>query len=148
MGMGGYPLGSTLCGMDGQVSTGYVRATPPAALAFDGITKDFVLDESGRYVAVHPTDAKMFMVCRTLAGSIKSAPNTGHGLGALKFLDRRTIQREVDDQIRLATKSMTELGEVRLLGNVVETNRFGRLSIVVNYVNLLTSKRTSARADL
>lgn len=143
MGFAEFPLGTTLLGMDGQVTTNLTTPRKPAAAKFDGTKLDYVEDSTGQLVEEHPIDAGMFFVCRVAAGSIRSAEGVGNQLRNSKYLERN-MQSFVDDKVSLATQAYTSTGEVTLLGNVIEQSR-GRLMVQVNYRNNVTGQEKAAR---
>ena len=113
MGLGAYPAGSTLAGLDQAVTTDRSVARPPSALAIDGQTKTFSLDAEGRYrEASHPVDAKVFQLLRIARGSIRSAADVGQGVKNLRYIDTVRIQAQVDDAVRLALQQPLNAGEI------------------------------------
>lgn len=141
MGFGTDPLGAGPAGMDLPASTEQRAAARPTALAFDGLTRNFILDENGRYKAAHPIDAKYFQRLRTAAGSIRSAPNTGQGVGSLQYIDPRTIDSFVRDQVNLVSEDMIAAREITVHNIEVDRSVPGRVQFLVDYTNLHTRKR-------
>lgn len=145
MGLGQDPCGTSACGLDIQTPGEPRRRTAPAALAFDGTRRDFVLEDDGSYRAAHPVDAKVFLVLRTTLQSIRSAPGIGQGVGLLEYIDPRTIRATVEDRINVALAPFVAAGEIRIERIDIETsNTAGRISFRANYVNLVSGRRVAA----
>lgn len=138
MGLAEYPTGSTLLGMDAQITSTVTRPTPPAALYVDGATKDFVQNEDGSLQEAHPIDAMMFNLCRIATGSLRGATGVGQSLSRRRYLETN-MQAVVDDSIRRATSLLVEAGDVTLLRNEVQQSR-GRMMVRINYRNNRTGK--------
>ena len=85
-GLGTYLAGMGPMGYSPSVPPNAPRdVRPPAALYFDGQTRDFPLDENGFYREVHPVDQKVELQLSLPRGAIASTPGIGNHL--------RTIQR-------------------------------------------------------
>jgi hypothetical protein len=143
MGLGTSPCGFGACGFDLQQPSGRVNRRIPDALDFDGGTKNFKLDDDGLYVGAHPVDAKTFLICRTTAGSIRSAPGLGQTVGQIPYIDQRTVQATVSDRFRSALSTVVAAGEIRIERIDVDTAVRGRIMTTIHYVNLVTGKRQS-----
>lgn len=141
MGAGEFPCGTTPCGLDGLVSTGRTRPEPPAALGFDGQTKDFMLDARGRYVGEHPVDAKVFLIVRTALRSMRSAPMTGQTLTEMQYIEPLTIQSLTENKLTTALAAVVAAGEIQIHSIDVDTSVPGRLAARLNYTNLVTRRR-------
>ncbi len=146
MGFGSYPLGSTPLGLDAPTTTAQRVAAVPAAIKLDGSTLDFSLDSVGRFVGAHPIDAKVFNRLRIRGGSMRSAPATGNGVGGQGYIDPRTIESEVRDEVRLALEDMVAAGEIEDRGLDLDLSIPGRVSYLYRYVNLKTGKPGTFRA--
>lgn len=130
--------------MDAPTTTEARVAARPAALAFDGLTKNFKLTAGGQYEAVHPIDARYFQILRTAVGSIRSAPNTGQGISNLKYIDPLTIDAYVRDQVRLVSADMVAAKEIRVLNVTIALSVRGRIAAQVDYENLKSGARKTA----
>jgi hypothetical protein len=113
----------------------------PDALAFDGLSKDFILDAEGNYTAAHPVDAKVFMICRVALGSLRSAPDTGQNVSAQQYLDPLTTPGFVRDDLKVRCAEMVESGQMRIDRVDVELRNHGGVFFALNYTNLVTGKR-------
>jgi hypothetical protein len=137
LGAANFPGGFGRGGLDPVPEVSKATAKrPPRALLFDGLTKDYALDDEGRYLAVHPVDATVFQILRTVVGSIASAPSTGQTVGAIPFIDKKKIFAQVDDAVRVALKALVDRGSVQILAIIVEPRRFGAVAFEVRYLNL------------
>ncbi len=144
MGLGSAPAGSGPAGLDLAASTDQRFAATPVALAFDGLTRDFRLDANGRYVSAHPVDTKVFHRLRILAGSMRSAPATGNGIGG-KWIDSKTIEATVRDQIRIALEDMISAGEIEDRGVELDLSVRGRVAFEFSYLNVQSGRADSFR---
>jgi hypothetical protein len=140
MGFGSSPAGSGPAGIDAPTTTDARIAARPQALAFDGLTLDFVRSATGGFVSVHPIDAKYFNRLRIAAGSIRSASATGQGVSNLKWIDPLTIEAFVRDQVSLISTDMIADGEITLNGIDLDLAVAGRVLFAVTYTNLHTGK--------
>lgn len=147
MGIGASPAGAGPAGADLAASTDQRFAATPAALAFDGQTKDFSLDTNGRYVAAHPIDTKVFHRLRILAGSMRSAPATGNGIGG-KWIDAKTIEATIRDQIRVTLEDMITAREIEDRGLVIDLSVRGRVALEYSYFNVRSGRPGSFRSTL
>lgn len=140
MALGEDDCGIGLCGLDVMNFSALARPTAPAALAFDGLKKDFELDDDGRFVGSHPVDAKVFILCRTAIGSIKSASTTGQTLSNLEFIDKQRIQAQAEDAFRVVLAPVIAAGEIELLDIEVDATIRGRVLVRPNYKNLVSGR--------
>lgn len=141
MGFGEQPAGIGLAGLSQVTGLDRAAAPAPAALAFDGQTKNFKLSAEGGYEGQHPVDAKFWLVMRTALASIRSAVHIGQGVSNIAYIDPRTIQATVVDYVRVAAQPMVRAGEVRVESVEVDTAVRGRIVFRVTYVNLITGRR-------
>lgn len=146
MGFGLDPFGAAPMGLDLPASTDARAASTPSALLLDGATKDFSLDSAGRYVTAHWVDAKLFNRLRINGRSMRSAPATGNGVASGGYIDPRTIEAQVRDEIRLATEDMIAAGEIAERGLELDLSVRGRVSYLFLYQNLKSGKPGSFRS--
>lgn len=135
------------CGLDSQVLTTPTARTAPAALAFDGATRNFSINSAGEYESAHPVDARVFTLLRTALGSIRSAPDVGQSVGAMQYIDQRTIRATVQDRVRTVLAPLLAAGEIRILTIDIDTETRGRVLFAVNYQNLVTRRRQTANVS-
>ena len=141
MGFGSFPCGVGPFGLDPTSETPRRKASRPTALAFDGMRRDFVLDERGQYKGAHPVDAKVFLLLRTVQGSIRSAPDVGQTVGAIRYIDEQRIQAQVEDRVRRVLAPLVAAGEIAVRSIEVDTSTRGRILFAVDYVNRVTGRR-------
>lgn len=141
MGIGSYPCGTTLCGLDAAFTTDRRAVRPPTALVFDGVQRDFQLDTDGRYKQAHPVDAKVFLILRTVAGSIRSAVDVGQTVSAIEYIDPVNINATVQDRITVALAPTVAAAEISVENIDIDTAIRGRIMFRVDYVNLVTGSR-------
>lgn len=146
MGLGSAPAGAGPAGLDLPASTDERQAATPQALLLDGSTLDFSLDANGRYVTAHPIDAKLFNRLRIRGGSMRSAPLTGNGVANRNYIDPKTIESSVRDEIRLATEDMIAAGEIEERGLELDLSVRGRVSYLYRYFNVKSGKPGSFRS--
>ena len=146
MGFGSSPLGAGPAGLDLPASTDERQAATPTALKLNGETRDFSLDANGRFVTTHPIDAKLFNRLRIRGGSMRSAPLTGNGVASGGYIDSKTIESQVRDEVRLATEDMIAAGEIAERGLELDLTVRGRVSFLYTYVNLKSGKQNSFRS--
>lgn len=140
MGAGTDPAGANIAGLDLQTPSRERIATVPAALAFDGATRNFKLDDRGRYVEAHPVDAKVFLILRTELSSIRSAAGTGQGVRSIRYIDKKTIKASVTNRVNTALSKVVAAREIRIDSVDVDTSVRAGIVFAVNYVNLVTGR--------
>jgi hypothetical protein len=145
MGLGTDPCGTNACGLDLQQPSGRANRRIPDALNFDGATRNFAIDSDGQYESAHPVDGKVFLICRTVLGSIRSAPELGQTISGNDYIEPRTAQTMVNDRFRVALQAVVNAGEIRILKIEVDTSVHGRLVTALHYVNLVTQRAEVVR---
>lgn len=144
-GVGGSIAGEGFAGFApvGPLST-RKQDTPPRAINYDPNEKDFTVSENAAgiilYDAIHPVDQQVVLALTIALGSLKSAPTVGHRLAEVNRLSGATLQRAVDDRIRLALKRLTTAGKVSILAIDIDVRIHGQLKIATSYQNLVTRK--------
>jgi hypothetical protein len=143
MGFGTDPAGAGPAGLDLPATTAQRVAATPPALEFNGLAKDFVLDEYGRYKSAHPIDSKVFHRLRIRKRSIRSAPDTGNNVANRQYIDQATIAATVRDEVNLVLADMVAAAEIEDRGIEQDLSIRGRIQYRYNYVNLHTGRRDS-----
>jgi hypothetical protein len=146
MGLGSDPLGAAPAGLDLPTTTEQRIALKIAAYKVDGLTRDYVRDSSGRFVGVHPIDAKVFHRLRILGGSVRSAPSTGQRIKTA-WINNTTIVAFVKDQVALTLQDMVDAGDIAIRNVTVDTRVRGRVMFQVDYTNLRTGRPDSFRSQ-
>ncbi len=145
MGLGSYGAGMGPAGEDPLAAASAPRSvTPPAALWFDGATRDFLLDSQGRYLGIHPVDQRAALALLIAYGTISSAPTTGNKVRRIQKIIRSTPD-QVRDYVSQCLDSLIRAGDIVVRDVQVETNRLvGSITLAVSYTNLRTSKKAAA----
>lgn len=149
MGAGTDSAGEGFAGYDVlEQSAPRPRLKPPAALVFDGETKDFLRDDEGRLKSVHPVDAAAFALLRIRKGAVTSAPDVGETVSSIKYIDEDRLQSIVEDRVRLAWAPLLTAKKIAFLSVQVNDSEHGRIFYTATYENLITKKRESASGSL
>lgn len=134
MGAGDMLAGDGLAGDDSLLAPVEIPHVRPAAIFFDGATRDWPLDADGHYIGIHPVDAAMQMAVMVGVGTLPASTTTGNTLPSNEYLDPRTIDAKVKDAIRIATKRLVDRGDVTI-DSVTPEIRGGSLFVEVAYFN-------------
>lgn len=148
MGAGDYPAGDSPAGFDPVESSparGLDRA--PAAVEFDGATRDFVLKADGNFAALHPVDQGVALAILVQKGSIKSAPAIGNELGSIEDLASPRLEQQVRARIDESFPLSTFLadGSVTTLNVEWEVRESGGLLVAYTYRNNLLADEDPVR---
>ena len=113
---GAYPLGlAPCCGEPIETTTRYLPVAPPAAVRFDPLSRDFLLDADGRYQALEPVDQQVVLSFSVPRGKLKHAPEVGHDFLTLP----RVTGAKLDAAIERAAREATPFAELLARGDVV-----------------------------
>jgi hypothetical protein len=139
MGAGNYPAGAGHCGLDPLPPPVPPRdVSPPAALRFDGASKDFLLDANGHYYAIHPVDQQVALVLLVGLGTIASAPTVGAAFRRIQRITSST-QSQATDMANAALRKLVTAQKVAIVAIDVEISLpQGATLIAVTYQNLVT----------
>jgi len=143
MGAGDFGAGEGLAGEDVLPDIVPRTVTAPIALRFDGKTRDFLLDDGGRYLSVHPVDQRVALALLILKEKLASAPEVGSGLWKIAYAGGPTLIAEVNDHVRQTLQAMIKAGDIELLAVAVEIPARGTFLVQVDYLNkrLIESER-------
>ena len=110
---------------------------PPWALKLDPITRDFVLDENGRYVEAHPVDHEAMMRLLPVRGGIGSAPQQGGPWKTLRIDEPDIMTRRMREYLDEVWRPLITRGDLRV-DRVVHrpSNSNGRAHLVIEWTNL------------
>ena len=122
------------------------NVTVPAAIRYDGATRDFPLDDAGLYIEEYPTDQKVGLALIVVAGSLSGSPNIGSKLRAKRYLNPLTIRTEILFVIKVALADLLKAKEIALARVDVELVSGTRLLVSVVYENLLLNAASSTAA--
>lgn len=115
------------------------RTTAPSR-ALDPTTLDYERDASGRLRRRHWVDDAMWTICRTRKGSVRSAPQVGHTVQEIQYIDERTTKAQVVDRVKVAASNLLARNLVRIDTIDVDLSVQGAIIYQVNYTNLVTAK--------
>lgn len=116
----------------------------PAAILYDGATRDFPRDENGLYVEEHPTDQKVGLALIVIEGTLSGSPNIGSKLREGRYLNPLTIRTEITYVVKTALADLIKAKEIALVRIDVElVSGSARLLVRVVYENLLLSASSS-----
>ena len=137
MGAGSFGAGEGAAGEDIPTPPDAPRnVTPPAALLFDGRTRDFPLNAQGRYRRVHPVDQRVALALLIAYGTIASAPTVGDKVRRITKIVKST-PGQVAGFVNEALDTMLRAGDIVLRDVQIETNRVnGTILLAVSYTNL------------
>jgi hypothetical protein len=139
LGIGWYPAGLGPAGYDPVIPPDAPRGVhPPAALMFDGQTRDFPLDENGFYREVHPVDQKVELALSVSRGAIASVPGIGNKLRTIQRVRKEVAETLARSYIREALADLLASKAIQI-NNIdidIDTSVAGRLLFAVTYLNL------------
>lgn len=123
------------------------KGTLLRAINYDPWVKDFtttlvVNGSVDLYDAIHPVDQQVVLALTIPLGSLKSAPTVGHRLIEVNRLTGSTLQRAVEDRIRLALKRLIDGQKITILSIDIDTSASlrGQLKVATSYQNLVTRR--------
>jgi hypothetical protein len=108
---------------------------PPAALYFDGQTRDFPLDENGFYREIHPVDQKVALQLSLPRGAIASVTAIGNKLRTIQRVRPSVAETLCRSHIREALAELLSAKSIEIQQIKVEPDD-GRLLFAVTYLNL------------
>lgn len=135
-GLGVYPAGMGPMGYSPSVPPNAPRdVRPPAALYFDGQTRDFPLDENGFYREIHPVDQKVALQLSLPRGAIASVTAIGNKLRTIQRVRPSVAETLCRSHIREALAELLSAKSIEIQQIKVEPDD-GRLLFAVTYLNL------------
>lgn len=140
MPLGDVPFGSDPLGVAAEPYSPEDKPTTPRAPFFDGTTRDFTLDDDGRYVDIHPTDAAVQFALFVEYGKAVSALDTGHTLRSLPSPIAPAVILDITDRVRRALKSLLDRRLIRLVRVEHHAPNRHTLFVAVTYVNVQTAR--------
>lgn len=147
LGIGWFPAGFGPAGYDPVVPPNAPRdVRPPAALLFDGETRDFPLDANGFYREVHPVDQRVALALCISRGAIASVPGIGNKLRTIQRVRRDVAETLARNYINEALAEMLSSKSIRIEKITIDTAVAGRLLFAVTYLNLELAYLTQNKA--
>ncbi len=125
MGFGADGFGGAAFGADPPTfGPQYERVAPPAAVYFDPLSHEFLLDSEGRYREMTPVEQQVAISFSVPRGHLAHAPNVGHDFLTLPRLGRAALDVEIDRRARLASPFDRLLadGTIEIVGVIGKTH--------------------------
>ena len=146
MGAGTYPAGTGPAGHDPIVPSTPNDATYPAALRYDGYTKNWLFDDANRMRAITPVAQKMAIGLCFRKGSIKGAPQVGNTYYQIQYVDADNLALDIEQRTRSAVPVAQCLADreaeiIRIEHWVNRTT--GQLIIAVDFYDLIADPERS-----
>lgn len=143
MGAGGGLAGIAPAGFDGVIDSGIPRRyRGPAAMRYEGKTRDWAQNAKGEFRSVHPNDQAMALSVLVRQGSIKSSIATGNTLFEITHLGDPDLKSDVENRIRISNPAKRLLAEGRVQIKRIDIDTSGnRLAVAVYYLNLEVSAK-------
>ncbi len=142
---GATPAGSLLAGACPDIPTGGTRPTPPKATLFNGAHQ---INSEGRYVEVHPVDAKVERAMFLARSKIVAAPNTGNTLRLQKQTLGARSDAEIRNRVTEALAFIVAAREITILSIVVEHPQTTATVIELTYLNNVTGAELTPQFSL
>lgn len=137
LGIGWYAAGLGPAGYDPVVPPNAPRdVRPPAALLFDGETRDFPLDANGFYSEVHPVDQKVELALCISREAIAAAPEIGNKLRTIQRVKSTVAETLARNYIREVLADLLASKAIRIENIELDVSVPGRLLFAVTYTNL------------
>jgi hypothetical protein len=137
MGAGAFGAGSSPAGAYTPSASNATAATAPWALKLDPLSRDFVLDDDGLYIAVHPVEHRAMMLLIPAIDSIRSAQGQGGRWRDMEFADEATMTARFSEMVREAWRDLLTAGDVKLLRTRARPmNPWGRGRFEIDWMNL------------
>ena len=129
------------------------RTTVPRALLFDGRTRTFLRDASGRCKDIHPVDQKVALALLIEFGKITSAPSTGNTLRELRTLiPGDALTHDIERRLREPLAEVLAAGDIREITTPARSSGFaillpfrGALEVTFDYENLRIPRNRDRR---
>jgi hypothetical protein len=113
---------------------------PPASLAFDGSTRDYMRDPvTGFYLSRHWVDSAAFFWLFVEQGSVRSAPGIGQTITKIRYIDNTTTQ-QVQDRVLSAWSGLLSRGVIQVVSIDVDLSIRGTILYQANYKNLVLGR--------
>lgn len=136
-GAGSFGAGSAPAGSYTPSASSATAATMPRALKLDPAARDFLLDDDGRYIAVHPVEHAAMMALVPALDSIRSAQGQGGAWRGLEIDDAATMTTRFGEMVRAAWRDLAARGDLRIESVTARpTNAWGRGRFEIVWTNL------------
>lgn len=136
-GAGSFGAGSSPAGTYTPAASNATAVTTPWALKLDAASRDFVLDDDGRYIAVHPVEHRAMMALIPRVKSIRSASAQGARWDDLPIADEATMTARWGEIVREAWRDLLAAGDLRIDSYAARpVNPWGRGRLELAWTNL------------
>lgn len=137
MGAGAFGAGVGGAGTYVPSASNATAATMPWALKLDPLSRDFVLDEDGHYIAVHPVEHKALLLLAVALDSIRSGQGLGFRWRDMVFADEVTMTARFREMLNEAWRDLLANGDVRIERALARPqNTWGRGRFEIDWMNL------------
>ena len=144
MGAGDLPAGDDLAGDGFELVVSRPRnVSPPAAILYDGASRDFPLDADGRPIEEHPTDQKVGLALIVVQGTVAGSSTLGSKLRNKRYINDTTIRTEITYIVNTALASLVAAKEIAIARVDVDVGESSRVLVRVVYENLLLNAALS-----
>ena len=146
MGIGDYPAGEEPAGDDIPSVTPSAVRSRPLALQFDPVSRAHLIDsETGRYVELHPVDAKVVNALFWTLKKIPGVPGSGAGWDRIKSPYAINAAETAKDVVKVALRPMTQAKDITIISIRYEPQRETASFCEVSYVNHRKDSATVTR---
>ena len=149
MGAGSFGAGSSAAGAYVPSSSNATAITTPWALKLDPLSRDFVRDEDGRFIAVHPVEHRAMMLLIPALNSIRSATGQGGRWRELQIDDAEVMTARFSEMVREAWRPLLDAGDISVERLVARpTNAWGRGRFEIVWKNLRDPQNPNVTTSL
>jgi len=121
----------------------------PAAIRFEGASRDWVLDQNGDYRRVTPNEQAVVLALSVRRGALKSSPNVGNTLLDIQYLGGVKLGADIEDRVRIANPIARLLAAGAIsIDRIDHETRNGKLAVAVYFRDLQVDKNRVSRAEL
>jgi hypothetical protein len=137
MGAGSFGAGSSPAGAYSPSASNATAITTPWALKLDPLSRDFVRDEDGQYIAVHPVEHRAMMLLIPALNTIRSASAQGARWRDLEIDDEATMTARFTEMVREVWRDLLAAGDIKLIRTMARPqNSWGRGRFEIVWTNL------------
>lgn len=140
MPLGDVPVGADPLGVEPAPYEPEDKPTMPRMVFFDGTTRDFPLDDDGRYVDIHPVDHAVQFAMFLEFGRVASALEAGNTLRSVGSPIGAGVALEIDSRVRTALRSLVQRRLISVSRIEHQAPNRHTLFVALTYVNLQTAR--------
>lgn len=148
MSAGSYPGGIGPFGAD-PVQTGYTsKPKQPVAIRYEGVTRDWSLDDAANYKAVTPVEQGVALSLCVKRGAIKSSPDTGNTLHEIVYIGGIDIAAEIKDRVLKSNPLARFISEGQAsITKIIHEETPSGFKVAVFFKDLTVDKSRVLRSD-